>query len=442
VTSTVRGSLMLIGLSHRTASVSVRERVLAGAPDASGTSIEHLREAIHRQWGPAIVLSTCNRLEVYCWTGRPLSAATAGIVQVLAAQAGVAPDTLRPHLYVHTAVDAAHHLIRVAAGLDSLALGESQILGQVRDAWLAAIGHAPVGPALDILFRRAIEAARRIRRSGAFDRQPSVATFAVAAASTALGTLGGRGGAVLGAGATGKAATRALVAAGADPVTLLNRSPERAIAALEALGLGGSVRAESLDRLPNVLVEADAVICATAAASQIISAEVVTAALAQRHGRPLVLVDIAVPRDVDPAVRDLPHVELIDLDDLAACRALDIAAQRRALDRAEAEAREAAEACMAAVRAREGVPDIVALRRRAEAVREAELRRFARRLGHLAPEERAALDQLTRAIVQKLLHSPTVALREATATGGATGRHTRAVILSAFHPERDAALES
>jgi glutamyl-tRNA reductase len=184
------------------------------------------------------------------------------------------------------------------------------------------------------------------------------------------------------------------------------------------------------------LVEADALVCATASPVELVSAAAVAGAVRQRRGRLLVVVDIAVPRDVEPAVRALPGVRLIDLDDLEARCALDGAARRRELERAEALAREAAEACMAALRVREAVPDIVALRQQAEAIRAAELRRAAGRLSRLAPDERAAVEQVTHAIVQKLLHPPTVALRRATASRSAAARRARATILGSLQLAR------
>lgn len=428
------GCLVLIGVSHQGSPVAMRERLLAGAAGAAATSpaVQMVAEMIRRQFGPAVVLSTCNRWEAYCWTLLSRSAATVGLVRLLGAHAGLSAAELRPHVYLHTGIDAAQHLMRVTAGLDSLALGESQILGQVRAAWQEAAALASLGPELDSVFRRAIEAARRIRNLGAFDRHPSVAAIAVGAGARAAGNIAGRSVAVLGAGATGQAAVRALVSAGARHVTLVNRSPERAASAVQALYLGDRVSAAPLEALPQALIGADVIICATSAATHLVSVTVVAEALRQRGEQPLVLVDIAVPRDVEPAVRHLPGAQLIDLDDLEARCMLDGAHRRRELDRAETLAREAAESCMAALRAREAVPDIIALRRQAEAIRAGELRRAAGRLSRLAPAERAAVEQVTYAIVQKLLHPPITALRRNTAARGPAARRARAMIVSSL----------
>jgi glutamyl-tRNA reductase len=217
--------------------------------------------------------------------------------------------------------------------------------------------------------------------------------------------------AVLGAGVTGKAAARALAATGASRIRLLNRSLERATDLAAGLALGDRAVPGTLDDLPEALAECDAVVCATAASRPVVLASDVASALARRPGRRLVLVDIAVPRDVEPEVRGLPGVTLLDLDDLEARCALDAHDRRREVERIEAVATAEAEDCAAALRARRAIPDIVALRRRADAIRRGEWRRFAGRLQRLSPAERAAVEQMTHAIVQKLLHPPTVALR-------------------------------
>lgn len=424
--------LVLTGVSHHTAPVAVRERLAAGcADDGAGA----LREAVRQACGPAVVLATCNRLEVYCWvTGRP-GPATSRLVRLLAGQAGARLATLRPHVYTSSGGEAIRHLIRVTSGLDSLALGECQIIGQVRDAFLGSARQAPLGPDLHLIFRHALDAARRLRNLGAFDRHPSVAALAVHVAGHELGGAPVREVAVLGAGVTGKAIVRAFAAAGVRRVRLLNRSLEHARSVANTLALGDRVTVAPLDDLPEALATCDALICATAAARPVVTAAAVAAALPLRAGRPLVIVDIAVPRDVEPDVRHLPGAILVDLDDLEARCALDPGERRHELDRVERAAADAAQECLAALRARAAVPEIVALRRRGAAIREAELRRWAGRLNQLAPADRAAVEQLTHAIVQKLLHPPTVALRRASVGGGATARRTRAAILQALSPE-------
>jgi glutamyl-tRNA reductase len=415
--------LLLVGTSHHAAPVALRERLLGKAGERA---IEQLGFLVREKIGSAVVVSTCNRLEVYCWTERRESARS--LVRLLAAWSGLPQTALRPHLYVYRGVAAAQHLIRVAAGLDSLALGESQVLGQVRDAWAAARREAPLGPEFELLFRRAVEAARRIRRAGGLSHHPSVAGVAVHTAVEVLGGLRGRQVAVLGAGVTGQDAARALLAAGAAHVTLLNRSRRR-LADLGADLPAAHVTRERLDDLPRVLCEVDLLVCATASPAPVVSNGAVAEALPVRAGRPLLLLDIAVPRDIALEVRHLPGVTLLDLDDLAEHCALDAPARHAALERAAGEARSAAEAYVTQLRLRDATPDIVALRRAAAAARAEALRRFGGRLRDLTPDQRAAVEQLTHTIVQKLLHAPTLALR-GTATLPPTGaRRHRALVM-------------
>jgi glutamyl-tRNA reductase len=426
------GGLVLAGTSHHVAPVAVRERLLGKSGERA---VESLGELIRARCGPVVVVSTCNRLEVYCWTPRRLTAVQRDLVRLLAAWSGLSDGELRPHVYVKSGYEAAHHLIRVSAGLDSLAIGESQILGQVREAWQGARDQGSLAPELDGLFRRAVEAARRIRNQGGFDRHPSVAGIAVEAAAAVYMGFGGRVVAVLGAGATGQEAAARLLAAGAAHVTILNRSRRRAAEAKASLP-PERVSTATLEALTRTLAEADILICATSAPAAVITREMVATAIGERHGRMLVVVDIAVPRDVDPEVRSLKGVHLIDLDDLSAGCALDIQARQRTLEQAEAQAAASASAYVEALRLREAVPDIRALRQEAEAIRRAELRRVSGRLYRLTPKEQATIEQMTHTIVQKLLHAPTLALKEASSSGGSTARRRRAQIMAAFSAHR------
>ena len=302
------------------------------------------------------------------------------------------------------------------------------MLRQVRAAWLAARTASPLGPELDTLFRRSIEAGRRVRRLGAFDRHPSVAGLAVEAVACSLGGLDGRHVTVVGAGLTGQTASRALLSGGARRVTLLNRSRRRLATLREDLP-SERVELAALDGLPDALAVADALVCATSAPGAVVPEAAVAAAMVRRQGRPLLIVDIAVPRDVEPGVRALPDVRLVDLDDLGAQCALDDQRRREALERADAVARAEAAALMGALERRTAAADIAALRAHAAGVRESELRRVRGRLSGLSERELATVEQLTHAIVQKLFHPPTVALRRAAGTGAAA-RRTRAAILA------------
>ena len=425
--------LIGIGVSHHHAPVALRERLAMVSPgDGEGKGGERAAESltalVRERVGPAVAVSTCNRLELYCASDRPR--ARERLARVLAAWSGVPRRRMLPALYAHSGEAAARHLIRVVAGLDSLAVGESEVLGQVRAAWLGARGEGPLGSELELLFRRSIEAGRRIRRLGAFDRHPSVASLAVDTVGHLLGGVEGRRVAVLGAGLTGQTAVRALLAAGAGRVTLLNRSRRR-LATLREEVAGERVERTTLGGLPTALATVDALVCATAAPGVVVRETMAVEAMARRCGRPLLVVDIAVPRDVEPEVGDLPRVRLLNLDDLAARCALDDGARREALERAEAAAHAEAGAVMAALERRTAAAEIATLRARAAAIREGELRRVRGRLPRLTERERATVEQLTHAIVQKLLHPPTMALRRA-AGGGAAARRARAAILAAL----------
>ena len=403
--------LVVAGLNHHTAPLEVREQVtLAGAV------LDAARVTLRQTLGPAVVLSTCNRTEVYAWTPHPHPAMA--LATSLAALAECAGDDILPFLYAHRGAAAVRHLFRVAAGLDSLVNGEYEIQGQVRAAWQSARHAGPLGAVLERVFQQAMKVGRRVRTATNFGRHPSVATSAVHIVRRQLGSLPGRTVVVVGAGAVGKAAARALLIGGAE-VLLLNRSPERAAAAAETLEHLGSIEARSLAALPLVLRHVDAVITSTAASQPILSAPTVAEALPDRQGAKLLLLDIAVPRDIDPAVRRLPGVIHIDFDDLE--RLYPDTAPQLAAESARAEALVAdeVEAFAAWCETRTAVPAIAALRQRAAAIRTAELSRMRGRLESLSPRERQTVEALTSAIVNKLLHLPTMALRRSGAAGDA-----------------------
>ncbi|HEU5316042.1 MAG TPA: glutamyl-tRNA reductase [Chloroflexota bacterium] len=426
--------LLVVGTSHHLAPVALRERLAKGGERAA----EQLAELLRQRVGAAVVLETCNRLEVYCWSDRPRTAAA--VVRVLREWGGLRRADLAPYLYVHRGLDAARHLIRVAAGLESLAVGETEVLGQVRAAWHAARrtdpSGSPLAPELDLLFRHAFHSARAIRRHGAFDRHPSVAAFAVEAAASEMGGLAGRTVAVLGAGATGRESLRLLLAAGAGRAIMLNRS--RARLAEARLDLSHDrVSLATLDALPAALAEADLLLCATSAPAPVVSTSQIAAALPHRAGRPLTIVDVAVPRDVDSTARALPGVRLLDLDDLASRCAVDGPARRDALERAASAARTAAGEYAALLRLRRVVPAVRAIRDHAESTRAATFEVTRRRLQHLSARDLEIVERLTRTLTRRLVHPPTVAVRR-TATRGARGDRERATIVAAFTGDTDA----
>jgi glutamyl-tRNA reductase len=416
--------LVMVGVSHHLTPLEVRECL----------AFDTRRWYAHSPRGlPSVLVSTCNRVEVYAWvTGR--SAPAVRVLQrSLADAASLDLAKLQPYLATFCGPEALLHLVRVAAGLDSLVVGEDQIRGQLREALHHAESLAPVPTPLRSVFQRATDSARRVRGGTRLAQRPSVASAGVhVALRSVAGGLADKPVAVLGAGVMARAAAESLVAEGAR-VRLLNRTPGHAEAV--AAHLGGEVSIGSLDDLPRALEEAVLIVGATASRVPIVEAEAVHRAVARRRGRPLVLLDIAVPRDVDPNVRGVPGVQVLDLDELERECPLDVTARRAEIERAEALATEEAERIAEWLRVRAVGPAIVELRGYAEEVRVAEIRRSSARLKGLTPEQGAAIEALTAGIVNKLLHGPTVALRNAAARpGGLRRSHSR--IVSVLRPDR------
>ena len=407
--------LLMVGLGHHAAPIEVRERI----------AIDEATWRIHAPDGlSTILLSTCNRVEVYAWVegrSRPLVRL---LERSLADAAGMSPLELRPYVASRTGRDALLHLVRVASGLDSLVVGEEQIRGQVREALRAAdvltgTGQ-PLPPALRGIFQRAAESARRIRGTTRLGQAPSIAAAGVAVARRQLVSNSAEQLAVvLGAGVMARAAAEALLSGGMR-VRVLNRTPahaERLMAHLK-----GAIEIGSLVTLPDALREADLVVGATAARQPVVQCRDVEAALRDRQHRALVLLDIALPRDFDPRVRDVAGVSLIDLDDLERLCPVDVSTRHAERRAAEALAVEEADRLWEWVRFREASPTIAELRSYAETIRTSELRRSAARLRDLTPEQIAAVEALTSGIVNKLMHGPTVALRDAALRPGGLGR--------------------
>jgi glutamyl-tRNA reductase len=416
--------LVMVGLSHHATPLEVRERVAVD-------------EAAWRRWAPAapptLLLSTCNRVEVYAWVeGRPAQAIR-GLQRALASATGVGLAELRPHLNALNGPDAILHLVRVASGLDSLVVGEEQIRGQVRAALAAAEASAALSPALRGIFERAGESARRIRGETRLGQIPSIATAGVNVACRALGhDLDEQAALVLGAGVMARAAVESLVSRGAR-VCVLNRTTANAERMVSRLGR--TVRIGPLEALPGALREATIVVGATASRTPVLDRPTVEAAMRERAGRPLLLLDIALPRDIDPAVRGLAGVRVIDLDDLERECPVDADTRQAEQQRAEALAVKETDRLTEWLRLRALSPAIAELRTYAETIRLNELRRSAARLRGLTPEQAAAVDALTSGIVNKLMHGPTVALRDAAARPGGLGR-SRTRILRVLRPLR------
>jgi glutamyl-tRNA reductase len=397
-------NLLLLGLNHRVAPVQVRER-LAVPPG-------RLTEALHALCSaPGIdevaLLSTCNRLEIYA-VADDVTTGQCSLIDALAAYRDMDAREFSVHLYTHSGAEAARHLCRVAAGLDSLLVGEHQILGQVKLAFQAALDAGTAGAVLAALFRQALCAGKRARAEtdiGLGAR--SLGQMSVSIAREALGDLARRTALLIGAGKIGKLAGRALVESGLRCVLVANRTFERAVELAQSLG-GQAVH---FDALPPGLVEADLVIAATGAPHVVLHETDVRQAISARSGRVLVVIDLAVPRNVDPAIRALPGVRLYDMDDLSAVVAQHHPIAAPAIAAAEEIALQSASDFLAWWHERQSVPLIRALRTEAESMRQAEVSKALRCLGSLTPEQQKTIDALSATLVNKLLYASIHAIK-------------------------------
>ena len=375
--------LSLVGISHHVAPVELRERVVL--PFAQATSLG-------RELGDAVCLSTCNRTEIYLADGSEARA--------VASLEELAGETLEPVVYKLHDEAAAVHLFRVAAGLDSLVPGEGEILGQVR----AAFDAASTGPLLDRVFRQALQLGKRVRTETAIGENPaSVPAAAAALAQQVFGDLHGRRVLLVGAGRIGELAAVNLSSRGATIAYVANRSPDAGRELAERFG----ATAVGLDQIASKLGEVDVVLSSTSAADVVVAAKDVPA---QRHS-PLFFIDIAVPRDVDPAVHSLDGCYLYDIDDLEAVVAETLVDRRAEASRAEELVVEEAERFREWQASLDVVPVIASLRAHAEQIRGAELAK----LGELSDQERRTVEAVTGQILNKLLHLPTVRMKEAAA---------------------------
>ncbi len=392
--------LSLVGVSHHRAPVELRERVALDL-DGSGALAQRLADP-----GEAVVLSTCNRTEIY--VARETANGEADAAGALLTLADDRAVELEGVLYRLRDEAAALHLFRVAGGLDSLVPGEGEILGQVR----AAAESGATGPFLQRLFRQAVTAGRKVRVETAIGEAPaSVPAAGAALAQQVFGELRGRRVLLLGAGKMSELTARNLLSRGAEIVALANRTAEHGSELARRLG----TRAVGLDSVAAELQGTDVVVASTSAPGFVLTGPDVAAAVRARRGRPLLLVDLAVPRDVDPALGALDGCFVYDIDDLEAVVEQSLAGRRGEASRAERLVVEEADRFRDWHAALEVVPAIASLRARAEEIRAAELAKAEGRLERLSEADRTLVESVTAQIVNKLLHLPTVRLKEAAA---------------------------
>jgi glutamyl-tRNA reductase len=396
-------NLLSVGASYRTADVGTLERLAIGE-DALPSVLQRLVDQPYV--GEAVVLSTCNRVEVYAAvTG--FHGGLGDVCGVLADHSGLSGTDLAQHLYVHYDEAAVQHSFRVSAGLDSMVVGEAQILGQLRDAYHAATESDSAGRLLHELMQQALRVGKRAHAETGIDRAgQSVVTAALDVAATHLGDLTGRTALVIGAGAMGALSVATLTRSGVGPLRISNRSAERADRLAEAYG----ATAVPFDELDAALAAVDLVVSATASISPVLTRDRLAKA------GPLVVLDLAVPRDVAPDAGDIAGVTVIDIDGLAAGRrALPAAAETAAVEQIVAAE---VEHFLAWLRGADIAPTVAALRTRADDVVSAELRKLMARRPEFSAEQRADVSRTLHRVVQQLLHSPTVRVRQLAAEPG------------------------
>jgi glutamyl-tRNA reductase len=398
--------LVCLGVSHRTAPVELREcfGTLGLGADRCPEVDEHA------------VLATCYRVELYAYLVDGVAEGREVLIDQLAEAHGVDRSALTDHLYVHAGEDVARHLARVASGLDSLVLGEAEILGQVREAFEEARRNGTAGPVLELLFRSAVTSGRRTRSETAIGANPATASsMALSLADGVLGELRERRALVVGAGRIALQTLKALTGRGVREIAVANRTPERG----HEVAATFAAATYPLGDIEDALAWADLVITATSSETPVVTSQTVAAASARRRERPLVLVDLAVPADVERATAEIDGVRLFDVDDLRAGLDDALASRLREVPKVEALVEEEVDEFARRYRELDVEPLLAALRRRAERIREAEVERTLRRLGDVDPETAEQIGRLSRSLVKKLLHEPTVRLRERAAEGDA-----------------------
>ncbi len=402
-------SIAVFGVNHRTAPLEVRERFW----HAGGEVPAALTRVLAAGAGGGVLLSTCNRTEFYL--AEPGETVPEAVWTILSERLGDGRSASE-YGYMQRDRDAVRHLYRVSSGLDSMILGESQIQGQVREAW--ELSKAQAGPVLHRLFQSALLVGARVRSETALATgAASAASAAVAVAGKIFNQLAGRSALILGAGDMAELAATCLVSEGVRVTLVANRTYERAKAIAEEL----EARALTLDEVWEHFGDTDIVLSSTAAPHAVVTWARVAPAIARRRGRPLCILDLGVPRDVEPAVGQLENVFLYDIDDLQAVAARAAAARRDEIPAAEHIVGEEVDRFWSWYGGLVVVPVLKEFRDRLEQVRAAELERALRRLDHLSPEDRSQIEHFSHALLNKFLHQPTIALKEAAQAGRGYG---------------------
>jgi glutamyl-tRNA reductase len=410
--------LLAIGTSHKTAPLALRERIALLEGGAEAFVAELTR---HEDISEAVAISTCNRTELYLVVSDPVDAES-HVLGLLARRASIRPTELVGAVYSLRNCDAARHLYRVTSGLESMIVGENEVQGQVKRAYELALGARTTGPMTNKLFRAALATGKRVRTETAISEgRSSVASVAVDAARAVIGDLGQSHVAIVGAGETAEGVAQALHDHGVTTMFVANRRRDRAIALAQRFG-GAS---GSFDALPAELERADIVIASTASPHTLLGAEEIAEVMRARRGRPLLLVDLAVPRDIDPGCGELAGVTLLDMDALQRSVGRHLSVRRAEATRAEGIVEEEIQTFAGWLGSLEVLPTLAALRSRGDAVVEGLLAENASRWESLSDRDRQRVEALARAVVNRLLHEPTARVKEL----GTDQRHARLQLL-------------
>jgi glutamyl-tRNA reductase len=404
-------TLVLIGVNHKTAPIELRERIAISREDLPETT-----RALADMPGVSecMIVSTCNRVELLAAVESP----DTDVTGFLHSHFGLDPALLAPHIYDHRDREAVRHLFRMAASLDSMVVGEPQILGQVKEAFSVAKASGTVAAQLEHLLQSAFAAAKKARsETGIGSNHVSIASVAVDLARKIFGSLQGRTVFLVGAGKMSELAARHLVQQGAGTILVTNRTHERARRMAEEFQGDVIPQVVPFENLYEVASNADIVISSTGAPHHIFRPEHGQAFLHRRRNRPMFFIDIAVPRDVDPAMNKLDGIFVYDIDDLQQVAAAHMEARNREASDAETLIAGEVERFHQRQRTVNLAPAIVALQRKAEEIRQGELHRIQARLGTLTPEQAAAVEALTRGLVNKFLHPPMQAIKQAAREG-------------------------
>jgi glutamyl-tRNA reductase len=397
--------LLAIGVSHKTAPVEVRERL--ALPDAhAGDFLRDLRGTadVHE----AVAISTCNRTELYLVVGDPVEAESTALA-MLSSHAGIRPTSLAPAIYSHRNCEAARHLYRVSAGLESMVVGENEIQGQLKRAYDLALVKETVGPLTNHLFKAALATGKRVRSETAIgERQLSLPAVAVALARERLGALAGREVVIVGTGETSELTARALAHSGVRTVFVATRRRDRALGLAERYR-GWSV---SFDELPQALGRADIVLAATASPHLLLEAPELADVMAARDGRPMLLIDLAVPRDIDAACAQIDGVSLYDVDDLQAVIARNRWVRQVEARKAEGIVEEEIQHFAVWLGSLEVLPTLAALRGHANELAAQVVRENAGKWESASPRDLERVDALAQAVVNRFLHVPTVRMKQ------------------------------